>query len=601
MYPDYLALTGEGYVPSMYKKYGKVISPMGCVDGNEVVTYKFNGKLYVECFERMWNRFSLLKQDVGQRNKNDVNRIINLNDENVEIYDTKTGFTKLKYIIRNKQNNWCDITFTNGRTLTVTTDHPFETSNGVVFAKDLTEEDVIEIGTKQYSEETIDINALDAYINSECITYNDFPNDVFSYKQSAKFCFLAGIVDKIGKINEGKSIIELQYNCKEIAIETMYLIQSLGMIAELYKNDDNIFTVIFNANSELIDSMLSDKKEKIVPMNETKETEMTCTLKEIKFFTKEKYSYDVTTESEHFEVSGVYSHNCRAFLSPWYEKGGMHPVDENDEPIFIGRYNLGVVTLNLPMIFMKAKTKQKDFYEVLNYYLEMIREFHKRTIEYIGNFRAGSNPVAFCEGGFYGGNLKPDDKIAPILKSSTISFGYTALNELQELYNGKSIREDGKFALEVMEYINKKIDEYKEEDDILYAIYGTPAETLISKQVKQFKAKYGIIPKVSDREYFTNSFHDGVWEDITQIEKQDDEKRFWSLSNGGKIQYCRYPVKYNKEAIKTLVRRAMKMGFYEGVNLMLSYCNSCGHQELDMDFCPICGSKNITAINRMNG
>ena len=292
---------------------------------------------------------------------------------------------------------------------------------------------------------------------------------------------------------------------------------------------------------------------------------------------------------------------CRAFLSPWYEKGGMHPVDENDEPIFIGRYNLGVVTLNLPMIFMKSKTEQKDFYEVLNYYLEMIREFHKRTIEYIGNFRAGSNPVAFCEGGFYGGNLKPDDKIAPILKSSTISFGYTALNELQELYNGKSIREDGKFALEVMEYINKKIDEYKEEDGILYAIYGTPAETLISKQVKQFKAKYGIIPKVSDREYFTNSFHDGVWEDITQIEKQDDEKRFWSLSNGGKIQYCRYPVKYNKEAIKTLVRRAMAMGFYEGVNLMLSYCNSCGHQELDMDFCPICGSKNITAINRMNG
>ena len=71
---------------------------------------------------------------------------------------------------------------------------------------------------------------------------------------------------------------------------------------------------------------------------------------------------------------------CRAFLSPWYEKGGMHPVDENDEPIFIGRYNLGVVTLNLPMIFMKAKTEQKDFYEVLNYYLEMIREFHKRTI-----------------------------------------------------------------------------------------------------------------------------------------------------------------------------------------------------------------------------
>lgn len=106
---------------------------------------------------------------------------------------------------------------------------------------------------------------------------------------------------------------------------------------------------------------------------------------------------------------------------------------------------------------------------------------------------------------------------------------------------------------------------------------------------------------MSSREYTTNSFHDAVWEPITPIEKQDDEKRFWELSNGGKIQYCRYPVQYNKGAIRTLVRRAMKMGFYEGVNLELSYCNHCGHEELSMDVCPVCGSRNITAINRMNG
>ncbi|RHB42322.1 anaerobic ribonucleoside-triphosphate reductase [Enterocloster aldenensis] len=297
----------------------------------------------------------------------------------------------------------------------------------------------------------------------------------------------------------------------------------------------------------------------------------------------------------------VHPMGCRAFLSPWYEKGGMTPADETDKPVFVGRFNLGVVTLHLPMILMKAKKEKKDFYEVLDYYMELIRNFHRRTIDYLGNLRAGGNPMCFCEGGMYGGNLKPEDKIAPVLKSCTISFGVTALNELQMLYNGKSIREDGAFALEVMQHINSLINRYKEEDGILYAIYGTPAETLCGKQIEQFRAKYGVIEGVSSREYTTNSFHDPVWESILPVEKQDDEYRFWNEFNGGKIQYCKYPVKYNLGAIKALVRRAMKMGFYEGVNLSLSYCNHCGHEELNMKVCPHCGSKNITAIDRMNG
>ena len=297
----------------------------------------------------------------------------------------------------------------------------------------------------------------------------------------------------------------------------------------------------------------------------------------------------------------VHPMGCRAFLSPWYEKGGMTPADETDKPVFVGRFNLGVVTLHLPMILMKAKKEKKDFYEVLDYYMELIRNFHRRTIDYLGNLRAGGNPMCFCEGGMYGGNLKPEDKIAPVLKSCTISFGVTALNELQVLYNGKSIREDGAFALEVMQHINSLINRYKEEDGILYAIYGTPAETLCGKQIEQFRAKYGVIEGVSSREYTTNSFHDPVWESILPVEKQDDEYRFWNEFNGGKIQYCKYPVKYNLGAIKALVRRAMKMGFYEGVNLSLSYCNHCGHEELNMKICPHCGSKNITAIDRMNG
>ena len=292
---------------------------------------------------------------------------------------------------------------------------------------------------------------------------------------------------------------------------------------------------------------------------------------------------------------------CRAFLSPWYERGGMEPADDKDEPVFVGRFNIGAITLHLPMIYAKSLQESKPFYEVLDYYLELIRKLHLRTYDYLGEMRASVNPLAYCEGGFYGGHLNYSDKIKPLLKYATASFGITALNELQELHNKKSLVQDGEFAIKTMEHINEKIAQFKKEDGKLYAIYGTPAESLCGLQIQQFRKKYGIIENVSDRPYVSNSFHCHVTENITPIEKQNLENRFWNLLNGGKIQYVRYPIDYNLDAIKTLVRRAMKMGFYEGVNMSLAYCENCGHQELDMDVCPKCGSRNLTKIDRMNG
>ena len=292
---------------------------------------------------------------------------------------------------------------------------------------------------------------------------------------------------------------------------------------------------------------------------------------------------------------------CRAFLSPWFERGGMEPADENDKPVFVGRFNIGAVSLHLPMIYAKAQQESRDFFEVLDYYLNLIRKIHIRTYDYLGEMKASTNPLAYCEGGFLGGHLGIHDKIKPLLKSATASFGITALNELEQLADKKSLAEDGSFALKVMEYINKRVSEFKKEDGHLYAIYGTPAENLCGLQIKQFRKKYGIIENVSDREYVSNSFHCHVTEDITPIQKQDREERFWDLFNGGKIQYVRYPIDYNKGAVETLVRRAMNKGFYEGVNLSLAYCDDCGYQQLEMDVCPKCGSTNLTKIDRMNG
>ena len=293
---------------------------------------------------------------------------------------------------------------------------------------------------------------------------------------------------------------------------------------------------------------------------------------------------------------------CRANLSPWFERGGMFPADENDKPVYEGRFNLGAISLHFPMIVAKAKQENKDFYEVLTYYLDMCRDIHKRTFNYLSHKKAGTNPLGFCQGGFYNGNFDPEEELGEdFLRPMTMSFGITALNEASVLQTGKSIVEDNTFAIEVLKFINEYADKYKVEDNILYAIYGTPAESLCGLQIEQFKKKYGIVKGVSDRPYTTNSFHCGVWEDITPIQKQDIEYPMFHLCNGGNIQYCRYKLGYNIGAIKTLVRRAMDMGFYEGVNLQLDYCEKCGHQFVDSDTCPKCGSEEITRIERMNG
>lgn len=288
----------------------------------------------------------------------------------------------------------------------------------------------------------------------------------------------------------------------------------------------------------------------------------------------------------------------------------MHPADDKDTPVFEGRFNLGAISLHLPMILRKAQLEAKEkngnlreiFFSILDYYLQLIRKLHIKTFKYLANKRASTNPLGYCQGGFYGGHLDPDSRLGEdFLRPMTMSFGITALNEMQELWNQKSIAEDGEFALDVMKYINDKVSEFKEEDGILYAIYGTPAESLCGTQIRQFRKKYGIIENVSTKEYVSNSFHCAVWEDITPMQKQDLEKRFWDLFNGGKIQYVKIPIDYNKQAIKDLVRRGMAYGFYQGINLSLSYCEDCGYEQLEMDVCPKCGSSMITKINRMNG
>ncbi|MGL4951079.1 MAG: anaerobic ribonucleoside-triphosphate reductase [Mycoplasma sp.] len=291
---------------------------------------------------------------------------------------------------------------------------------------------------------------------------------------------------------------------------------------------------------------------------------------------------------------------CRAYLSDYR--------DENGELQFIGRGNIGAISLNLPLIYQsvvssKPKDIQKSFFEKLEYYLQMIRKIHLKTYAYMFRMKASSNPLGFMEGGFYKGNLKADDTIESVLRTFTASFGVTALNELTELHEQQSILNNNKnFVKEVMDFIYDKIQDYKKEDGFLYAIYGTPAESLCGTQLKQFRNMFGVIKNVSDREYFTNSFHCHVKEEIDPFTKQDNEIDLFQKFMGGHIQYSRISNPDNFAGMVKIIERAMDLGFYAGVNFNASHCDDCGKSGNDFgDTCPHCKSHNVTEFNRTCG
>nr|DAM63253.1 MAG TPA: anaerobic ribonucleoside triphosphate reductase [Caudoviricetes sp.] len=298
---------------------------------------------------------------------------------------------------------------------------------------------------------------------------------------------------------------------------------------------------------------------------------------------------------------------CRAYLTPWANEKGQY--------ITTGRCNIGAVSLNLPLILRIVQYQHPDdwkeaFWPELDERLEVIREFLKKRYDVIRHQKCSSNPLAFTQGGFYEGHKKPDDEVGDLVRYMTASFGITALDQATYLWEGKRMIEDQSFAVKLLKHIQAKIDEYKHEDGYLYAIYGTPAESLCATQAKQYDewcSKIGVtnVFKTTAHyspDYFTNSFHVNVTEEITPFEKQDKEFECFHLAQGGHIQYVRIDNPDNLEALKAVIERGMEKGFYQGVNFDSVYCNDCGqHSTNVLDKCPHCGSRNISVISRVCG
>ena len=487
MVPDYIS---EKKMKEL--KEGTVVIPMGAVFGKEVITYKLNNQLFVESFERAWDRLvsiyggSMIKL-IGAKSEFIV-------PENMLIFDSSSnGFVKVKKFIRNDDyNRWNRVKF-NGRVLTLTSDHPLPTQRGRIAVEDLKPGDTVPAS---------------------------------KYEKESDFS-------------------------KEYTVES---VEFLGNIGE--------------------------------------------------------YEYDVETESDRFDVSGINSHNCRSMLSPW--------KDENGNYKYWGRFNMGVVTLNIPYVALSSKGDKEVFWKKFDEALELV---HKALLVRYNRLKGTTSdyaPILWQHGAL--SRLKPGETIDKLLVGgyATISLGYAGLYEAVRYMTGKSHTdpEATPFALAIMKRMNEKCKEWKEKENLGYAIYGTPLESTTYKFAKANQRRFGVIEGVTDKPYVTNSYHVHVTEPISIFDKFNFESQFQELSTGGAISYGESPSMLNNvEAIMKVLSHIYDHILYAEINSKSDYCYKCGYEgEIKLDkneetgemiwSCPNCGNhdpKEMSIVRRTCG
>lgn len=284
---------------------------------------------------------------------------------------------------------------------------------------------------------------------------------------------------------------------------------------------------------------------------------------------------------------------CRAYLSPWYGADG--------KPVFIGRANFGAVTVNLPRLALKTKGDKVAFYQELDKYMDMARDFQVYRFKKLSKEKASSNPLFFTQGGCHM-KLNPEETIEEVLRTFTTSIGYIGMEEVFRYWYGEGIEKHQDEAIQMLSYIKDRIEQYKQETGLMFALYSTPAESLCYRFMKLDQKSFGIIQGVTDKEYYTNSYHVNVRTNINAIEKQQVESPMFHIATGGRIVYNEFPHTKNRKAIVQCIDHAMKNGLYYGVNLSLDICDSCGtNGEFNGGACPSCGSDDVIIINRVCG
>ena len=269
-----------------------------------------------------------------------------------------------------------------------------------------------------------------------------------------------------------------------------------------------------------------------------------------------------------------------------------------------GRGNICPVTIILPTLAMESGRDVEKFMELLDKKLFEAKDMLIERFEYICSQNPASAKFMY-ENGVMAGYV-PEEGIRSALKHGTLAIGQIGLAETLELLIGKNQRHPEGMALakRIESHIRQRCDEFKKQYKLNFGNYFTPAENLCYKAMNKFKDKYGIIPNVSDREYFTNSVHTPVWEKVTPFEKIDIESQLTGYSSAGCITYVELEstVKHNIDALEAVVNYAMDKDIpYFAVNVPNDTCLECGYCDEFNDECPMCGSHDIQQLRRVTG
>lgn len=293
---------------------------------------------------------------------------------------------------------------------------------------------------------------------------------------------------------------------------------------------------------------------------------------------------------------------CRSFLTPY--------IDENDRPKYYGRFNQGVVTINLVDVGLSANKDYDRFWKIFDERLELCHRALKLRHERLEGTVSDTSPIHWQYGAL--ARLKKGETIDKLLHGgySTISLGYAGLYECVKAMTGKSHTdpEAKEFALSIMQHMNDKCAEWKAAEDIAYSLYGSPIETTTYKFAKCLKKRFGVIPGITDKNYITNSYHIPVTEKVDAFGKLGFESEFQQLSPGGAISYVEVPnLTGNINAVLSVMKFIYDNIMYAELNTKSDYCQVCGWDgEIDIVEdengkliwkCPNCGNADKSKMN----
>ncbi|MBE6154745.1 MAG: anaerobic ribonucleoside-triphosphate reductase [Firmicutes bacterium] len=290
---------------------------------------------------------------------------------------------------------------------------------------------------------------------------------------------------------------------------------------------------------------------------------------------------------------------CRSFLTPY--------IDENGKPKYYGRFNQGVVTINLVDVALSSDKNFDDFWTIFEERLELCHRALQARHKRLSKATSDVAPILWQHGAL--ARLKKGESIHDLLHNgySTISLGYAGLYECVKFMTGKSHTDNGEgkeFALKVMQYMNDKCKEWKEAEAIDYSLYGTPIESTTYKFAKGLRERFGVIKGITDRDYITNSYHVPVFEEIDAFTKLKLESEFQKLSPGGAISYVETPNLVNNiPAVMELIKFIYDNIMYAELNTKLDYCQECGFTgEILIDenlewYCPNCNNRDHDKLN----